>query len=47
MPVEKAAEARFWDRYIQVLKQAKVPKTQRRWYVVRVSAGAGTLAREI
>lgn len=36
MPMEKAAESRFWDRYISVLKQVGVPEPTRRWYVVRV-----------
>ena len=36
MPSEKAAESRFWDRYIEILKQAGVPVLAHRWYVVRV-----------
>lgn len=36
MPMEKAAESRFWDRYIKILKQAKVSEPAHRWYVVRV-----------
>jgi integron integrase len=36
MAMEKAAESRFWDRYIEVLNQAKVPEIAHRWYVVRV-----------
>jgi hypothetical protein len=36
MPTDKAAESRFWDRYIQVLNAAKVPEQQHRWYVMRV-----------
>jgi integron integrase len=35
-PVDKAAETRFWDRYIKVLTDAAVPEKSRRWYVVRV-----------
>jgi integron integrase len=36
MPMEKAAESRFWDRYIETLKQSGVPEPAHRWYVVRV-----------
>lgn len=36
MPMEEAAESRFWDRYIEILKQASVPEPSQRWYVVRV-----------
>jgi integron integrase len=36
MPMEKAAESRFWDRYIEILRQAKVAEQSHRWYVVRV-----------
>ncbi len=36
MPMEKAAESRFWDRYIEILKQAGVHEPAHRWYVVRV-----------
>jgi hypothetical protein len=36
MAMEKAAESRFWDRYIEVLKQAEVPELAHRWYVVRI-----------
>lgn len=36
MPMERAAESRFWDRYIEILKQAGVPGSVQRWYVVRV-----------
>jgi integron integrase len=35
-PKDKAAESRFWDRYVQVLKNAHVPEKSWRWYVVRV-----------
>jgi len=41
MPVEKAAESRFWGRYIQVLCAAKVPEPQQRWYVMRVERYIG------
>jgi integron integrase len=36
MPKEKAAESRFWDRYLEILEKANVPEKSRRWYVVRV-----------
>ena len=36
MPMEKAAESQFWDRYIEILKKANVPDSAHRWYVVRV-----------
>jgi hypothetical protein len=48
-PTDKAAEARFWDRYIEVLNDAAVPEKSRRWYVVRIeryiSAHPGRLLR--
>ena len=34
--MEKAAEARFWDRYIQLARQEEVPEKALRWYVRRV-----------
>src|SRR5438270_6257528 len=36
MPMEKAAESRFWDQYIQILKGTDVPEKAHRWYVVRI-----------
>ena len=44
MPMEKAAESRFWDNYIQVLKTAGVPEKAQRWYVVRVERYIATHA---
>lgn len=34
--MEKAAETRFWDRYIQLARQEQVPERALRWYVRRV-----------
>lgn len=34
--MEKAAEDRFWDRYIQLARQEEVPEKAVRWYVRRV-----------
>jgi site-specific recombinase XerD len=39
--MEKAAESRFWDRYIEILKQAAVPEAAQRWYVVRIERYIG------
>lgn len=34
--MDKVAEQRLWDRYIDILKVAAVPEQARWWYVVRV-----------
>lgn len=34
--MEKAAEDRFWDRYIQLARQEEVPEKALRWYVRRL-----------
>lgn len=34
--MEKAAEAKFWDRYLLLARQADVPEKALRWYVRRV-----------
>ena len=34
--MEKTAEARFWDRYIQLARQEEVPEKVLRWYVRRL-----------
>ncbi len=37
MPLEKAAKSRFWDRYIELLKQARVAESHR-WSVASRAA---------
>ena len=34
--MEKTAESRFWDRYIQLARQEDVPEKALLWYVRRV-----------